>query len=264
MAQLFPDIAMGGMSAPLAARTNSIGQIMNADDPSSQDFAERRAAARQALAAIDPAMNGEAQADPFRKGWFNAVYDQAGGDAAKVPWANLAPHPLTAEWLAGQGGALAGLAALDVGCGLGDNAEALAAAGCRVCAFDLAPGAIAWARRRFPHTAVDYRAADLFELPPEWCTAFDLVHECYTLQALPAALIPRAAAAMAETLRPGGRVLVIARARDAGAQVSGPPWPLTRADLGAFVEAGLRELGVEDIAPVGDRVRQWRAIFQRA
>jgi hypothetical protein len=37
----------------------------------------------------------------------------------------------------------------------------------------------------FPQSAVDYRVADLFDAPSEWRGAFDLVHELYTLQALP-------------------------------------------------------------------------------
>ncbi len=227
------------------------------------EFAARRAAARKTLSAIDPFLNGEVSPDPFRRDWFNAVYDRADGDAACVPWADLAPHPLTAEWIAGQGGALEGLPVLDVGCGLGDNAEAFAASGCRVSAFDLAPRAIAWARERFPASAVAYRTADLFALPPEWRGAFNLVHECYTLQALPADLIPAAAAAMADALKPGGRVLVVTRARDDDAQVSGPPWPLRRADLDVFCAAGLNAVSVEDITPREKTHRHWRALFAK-
>jgi hypothetical protein len=43
---------------------------MTADTPSDPDFAARRAAAREALSAIDPFLNGERQPDPFRKDWF--------------------------------------------------------------------------------------------------------------------------------------------------------------------------------------------------
>ena len=129
------------------------------------DFAARREAARAKLDAIDPhRQEGGAEADPLRRDWFEAVYRLADGDAACVPWGDLAPHPLLADWLAGQG-SLAGLRALDVGCGLGDNAEALAAAGAKVHGLRFRGTAIGWAKRRFPQSAVDYRAEDLFALP---------------------------------------------------------------------------------------------------
>ena len=58
------------------------------------DFAARRARAREALDAIDPhKREGGVAADPHRRDWFEAVYDLAGDDPAGVPWAGLAPHP---------------------------------------------------------------------------------------------------------------------------------------------------------------------------
>ncbi len=221
-------------------------------------FDERRKAAREKLDAIDPAKT--ADGDPFRRDWFNAVYDLAEGDAAAVPWASLAPHVWLADWLAAHG-PLAGRA-VDVGCGLGDNAEALAAAGARTSAFDLSPRAIDWARRRFPQSPVEYRAADLFALPQEWRGAFDLVHECQTLQALPESLLPQAAAALASLLAPGGRLLVIARAREPDQTIAGPPWPLTRAQMEAVAVGGLKLLSLEDLAAPGE-TRYWRAAYRR-
>jgi 2-polyprenyl-3-methyl-5-hydroxy-6-metoxy-1,4-benzoquinol methylase len=228
-------------------------------DLNSDDFEARRTAARQALSAIDPHVNGEPMLDPFRQDWFKAVYATAKGDAAKVPWANLSPHPLTADWLNKQGTHLQGIKALDVGCGLGDNAEALSAAGCITSAFDLVPCAVEWARKRFPQSDVDYRAADLFALPEVWHGSFDLVHECYTLQALPAELIAPAAAAIAKTLKPGGRVLVVARSRQEETQRVDPPWPLTRDDLTAFETTGLHAVNIE----LTEERPHWRALFVR-
>ncbi|PPD43296.1 MAG: SAM-dependent methyltransferase [Methylocystis sp.] len=227
-----------------------------------EDFALRRAKAREKLDAIDPhRREGGVAADPRRRDWFEAVYELAGDDPAGVPWAGLAPHPVLAQWLEGR--SLAGLRALDVGCGLGDNAEGLAQAGAQVVAFDLVARAIEWAKRRFPQSAVDYVAADLFHPPQEWRGAFDLVHELYTLQALPESLLPDAADALASFVAPGGTLLVISRARDAGQEVAGPPWPLTRAQIEALAVDGLRLTILEDIPASETIVRHWRAAFRR-
>jgi len=237
-------------------------------DPASPEFAARRAEARKALDAIDPAKNAilrEGLADPLRRAWFEAVYARAEDDPARVPWANLAPHPLLKAWVGAQARGIAGLRTLDVGCGLGDNAEHLAAAGARVVAFDFVTEAIGWAKRRFPHSSVDYCAGDLFALPDTWRRGFDLVHECYTLQALSAELLPAALAALASVLAPGGKLLLISRARDEDDDVEGPPWPLPPS---IFVEAkrqGLTPLSIEDIAATAEVGRRhWRALLERA
>ncbi|MCB1536081.1 MAG: class I SAM-dependent methyltransferase [Rhodoblastus sp.] len=158
---------------------------------------------------------------------------------------------------------LAKLRALDVGCGLGDNAEALAAAGAEVTAFDLSENAIHWAKRRFPHTRVAYRSADLFHPPAEWLGAFDLVNECYTLQALPNRLLPEAGAALASFLKPGGQILVIARSRPNPAAPDGPPWPLARGDVEGLTAQGLTLDSLEELTQPGEPAH-WRALFGRA
>jgi SAM-dependent methyltransferase len=243
----------------------------NEQDPASPEFAARRAQARKVIDALDPAMKldgdalAEPLADPRRRDWFEAVYALAAGDPAAVPWAALAPHPLTRSFVNLQLRGLAGLRVLDVGCGLGDNAECFAAAGAEVTAFDLVAASVEWARRRFPGSPVAYRAADLFDPPKEWRGGFGLVHECYTLQALPQALLPEAFAALAGLLAPGGRLLVISRARDEHEDVQGPPWPLPPSFIAAAQRQGLALLGVEDIAATtGLRSRHWRALFSRA
>lgn len=174
--------------------------------------------------------------DTQRRGFFGDVYREAAGDAASVPWADLKPKAELVEWLTRNPGG--GRAAIDVACGLGDNAEAIAAAGWRTTAFDLAADAISWAGRRFPDSPVDYRVADVLDPPPHWRGGFDLVNECYTLQAVPPEAMPALRAAVAALVAPGGRLLVYARVRPDGSPASGPPWPLEISQARAFADMG--------------------------
>ena len=228
---------------------------MSLDDP---DFAARRLAARKRLDAIDDA----GASDPYRRAWFEQVYELAGDDPANVPWADLTPHPLLADWLAKASAPRAGARALDIGCGLGDNAAAIAAKGWHVTGFDLSRIAVAWASKRFP--ALDFVAADLFSAPPSWERAFDLVHECYTLQALPPVVRESAVITMARFVAPAGRLLAIARAREAATPAAGPPWPLSAEDIMAFVAHGLSAETVDQLPDPTDGKPHWRAVFRRA
>lgn len=234
-------------------------------DPASPEFQARRAEARKALDAIDPAMQGRPSADPLRRAWFEAVYARAENDPARVPWANLVPHPLTKSWVGLQARGITGLRVLDVGCGLGDNAECFSHAGADVTAFDLVPAAVAWAQRRFPVSKVTYCTGDLFAPPDAWRQGFDLVHECYTLQALAVELLPKALATLRSLLAPGGRLLLVARARAEDSPESGPPWPLPPSIFAEAERQGLTPLAVEDIAATAEITRRhWRALLARS
>lgn len=189
-------------------------------------------------------------------GWFERLYVASGTAGVPVPWDREAPHPLLVEWAEGRrlpGGGRA----LVVGCGLGEDAEFVAALGFATTAFDVSPTAIRAARARFPESAVEYRAADLLDPPGDWAGAFDFVLESYTVQSLPEALHAGASARVASFVAPGGTLLVIAAARDAGGAADGPPWPLTRPEIDAFASGGLEPVRVERD---DDR---WRAEFTR-
>jgi len=207
------------------------------DNPGDPTFDERRARARTRLNDLV----GSASDEPGeRLTWFEKVYELAEDDPAAVPWADLAPKPALVDWLAKNPGR--GLRAIDIACGLGDNSEAIAAAGYTTTAFDLAEGAIDWARRRFPESAVDYRVGDLFNPPADWFAGFDFVHEYYTIQALRGALRQEAFAAIERLMAPGATLFVVSRSREDGADVDGPPWPLSPEELAAFDRLGLERV----------------------
>ncbi|HTT94826.1 MAG TPA: class I SAM-dependent methyltransferase [Solirubrobacterales bacterium] len=170
---------------------------------------------------------------------FEEMYAAAGDDLASVPWANLRPFPLLVEWLDGAGAGVGGTA-LVIGSGYGDDAEELARRGFAVTGFDLSPTAMARTRERFPDSTVDYRVADLFDLPGEWSEGFDLVVEIRTLQSLPVPERKRGAAAIAATVAPGGRLWLFALGRETHAARETRPWPVTPEELGELEAAGLR------------------------
>jgi SAM-dependent methyltransferase len=121
------------------------------------------------------------------------------------------------------------------------------------------------AKQRFPATKVTYAQGDLFALPDAWHQNFDLVHECYTLQALSPALLPQALAALKSTLAPGGKLLIIARARDEARETKGPPWPLPPSIFDEAKRQGLEPVSIEDIfAAPGVTARHWRALLRGA
>jgi len=161
-----------------------------------------------------------------------------------------------------------------VGCGLGDDAEALAQQGFQVTAFDISPTAIAWCEKRFPDSQVKYQVADLFALDPAWHHKFDFVFvlmqslmgettaiasggdpqdraasprprciaECRNIQALPLKVRSTVMNAIASLVAPGGTLLVITRCRDSDTEPDGPPWPLSDTELAYFQELGLQEI----------------------
>ena len=195
-----------------------------------------------------------ARGDPT--GWFEPLYAAAEQGATTVPWADLAPYPGLVSALAGVPGRRR---ALVVGCGLGDDAEHVASLGFTTVAFDVSPTAIASARRRFPRSAVEYVTADLLS-PPGSGRAFDLVVDVFTLQVLTGGARRTAAAQLARMVAPGGRLLLIARARDEHEDPGQMPWPLTRAEIESFRRYGLAEQFTVDFLDDG-LVRRWRAWF---
>jgi ubiquinone/menaquinone biosynthesis C-methylase UbiE len=158
-----------------------------------------------------------------------------------------------------------GKRAIVPGCGLGADAEYLAGLGFAVTAFDVSPTAIRLARQRHPGSTVGYVCADLLHPPQPWLRAFDLVAEIITVQALPRPVRQQAAASVAQLTAPGGTLLVIAAIHDRRREPqSGPPWPVTRAELDAFATDGLTPQAIEVAAISSEPAqRRWRAEFHR-
>ncbi len=180
----------------------------------------------------DPARNEardlahRAIAEDDALGWFEELYARANGNPDGIPWADLGPSRHLFPWIFEQLEGVAPGEAIVIGCGLGDDAEHLAAHGWSVTAFDVSATAIDWCRERFPDSQVNYRVEDLFELPDAWAGAFDLVFEVYTLQAIPVGMRERAVACVRSLLSPGGYLALATRVRADVAPPEGPPWPL--------------------------------------
>lgn len=200
--------------------------------------------------------------DPL--GWFEDLYSRAKDDSSIIPWADFAPNPHLVDWLDAHGVTGKGKTALKVGNGLGDDAEELARRGFDTTAFDISQSAIAWCRKRFPRSPVNYLVVDLFKAPHEWEQRFDFVLESYTLQVLPPDVRMAAIRAISRFVRTGGRLLVIARGRDPGEEKGKMPWPLTRVEIKEFEKQGLREISSEDFMDREEPpVRRFRVDYER-
>jgi SAM-dependent methyltransferase len=197
-------------------------------------------------------------------GWFEPLYAAADRGEATVPWDRNAPHPVLLEWAA-RGVAGEGRPAVVVGCGAGDDAAMVAALGFATTAFDISASAIAAAQRRYPDAGITFVEADLFMLPDDWRQAFALVVESQTVQALPRTLRETAIAAVAGLVAPGGTLVVQAVASAGDLPLaSGPPWPLTRAEIDRFASHGLEPVRVtQSPGPSEPDLGHWLAEFTR-
>ncbi|MEA5628403.1 class I SAM-dependent methyltransferase [Nostoc sp. UHCC 0251] len=195
--------------------------------------------------------------------WFEVLYAEAQGDATQIPWAKLAPHPYLQDWLTNHQPLASGQKALVIGCGLGDDAEALAHQGFEVTAFDISRSAIAWCQERFPNSTVNYVVADLLAIPPQWHQAFDFVFECRNIQSLPLNVRSCVISSVTSVLAPGGTLLMITRVRDTEAEPDGPPWPLSDSELKQFENVGLQQVEKLEFLESELDVKQVRIEYQR-
>ncbi|KAB2845744.1 MAG: class I SAM-dependent methyltransferase [Hyphomicrobiaceae bacterium] len=224
---------------------------------------------------VDRRSEGKKTADRLREeftskgdanGWFDACYRAANREHSLVPWAHLEPRPKLLRWLRALPPSERHGRALDIGCGLGDNAAALANAGYRVTAFDISPAAVEWAKERFRGIPIEWHVADLLSPPDQWRRAFDLVSEGYTLQSLREPYRSAALGIIGEYVKPGGRLLIICRGRKEGDLFDPPPWPLTESEIDRIAALGLRRMSFEEFFTDGPdgSIRHFLAEYRRS
>ena len=182
-------------------------------------------------------------------GWFEPLYQEAQGDSTQVPWAQMQANPYLPDWLQKQSSPSKHSEALVLGCGLGDDAEALSDLGYQVTAFDISPTAIKWCQQRFPESPVTYEVADLFAPPNNWQSRFALVYECRNFQALPVEVRGAGITAIANCVAPEGRFLLITNYLGDSPLPAGPPWPLSDGELDLIEQQGFRCLRREQLQP---------------
>lgn len=176
-------------------------------------------------------------------GWFDSIYKNANGDHTKVFWADLEPSSYLLNYLKENPINKESKKACVIGCGVGDDAEALSQFGFEVIAFDIAPSAIELCKKRFPNTKVNYLVADLFDYPKEWFENFNLVYECNTIQVLPGEYRKKARSAMSSMLAKDGIILVSCRSRNEGEKEDDIPFPLSKSEMDEFITCDeLKEL----------------------
>jgi ubiquinone/menaquinone biosynthesis C-methylase UbiE len=150
--------------------------------------------------------------------------------AARVPYPGRpGPSPVLASYLA-AGLLQRGDRVLDLGCGTGADAIALARWGCRVTAVDRDRWALGIARRRAARAGVRVRfvEADALSLQPSLKpSSFDAVWDGLLLNNLRASEEPDYAGSVAHVVRPGGLLLlelrVTKRSYDAEATEAASP-----------------------------------------
>ncbi|HET9137351.1 MAG TPA: GrpB family protein [Candidatus Kapabacteria bacterium] len=195
-------------------------------------------------------------------GWFEKLYSGANGDASQIPWADKKPNGYLVDWLDTNNIIGYGKSAVVVGCGLGDDAEELSRRGYNVTAFDVSPSAIEWAKKRFPNSNVQYQSVDLFEFPERWKQHFDLVFECYTVQALPRSVRSQAIRSVCDLVAPAGDLLVVARGWREGQSDDGPPWAITDEELKEFSRE-LKLIVHNEFHEVEENRRRIRCLYRR-
>lgn len=170
--------------------------------------------------------------------WFDSIYTDAQGDYKAVFWADLEPNPYLLQWLENNpisSDLSKAKKAIVIGCGVGDDAEALSEYGYEVIAFDISQEAIKLCKNRYPNSKVKYLVADLFNYDKQWFQNFDLVYECNTIQVLPGKYRIQARIAISNLVNTNGHALISCRSRKKNEQEEDIPLPLDYEEINKFV-----------------------------
>lgn len=168
-------------------------------------------------------------------GWFENIYAEVNGDYKSVFWADLEPSAYLVEWLEKDIIKKHNKTACVIGCGVGDDAQALSEFGFEVTAFDISPSAIELCKNRYTDTKVNYMVADLFDYPKKWFEKFDVIYECNTIQVLPNGYRKKARAAISSLISKNGYALVSCRSRNEGEKENEIPFPLSKSEMNEFI-----------------------------
>ena len=175
--------------------------------------------------------------------WCDSIYTNAQGDYKAVFWADLEPSPYLVQWLENNKKDLKKKKAIVIGCGVGDDAQAISDYGYDVIAFDISPEAINLCKKRYPNTKVTYLVADLFDYDKKWLGNFDVVYECNTIQILPGKYRIKARKAISNLVSKNGYALVSCRSRKKNEKEDEIPLPLDYEEINKFVtEDKLKEI----------------------
>ncbi len=173
--------------------------------------------------------------------WFDDLYKKNENSHENIPWARQAVNPYLQTYLdepkATKGRALV------IGCGLGDDAYALANAGYATLAIDISQTALDMAQKRFPDANIIFKKQDIFDMPSEYFENFDFVFEAQTIQSLPREFRSKMIKAVADSVAKKGELLVVAHKKQTSND--GPPWPLTTEEIDEFKGHNLAELSFE-------------------
>jgi len=158
--------------------------------------------------------------------------------ANDLPWDSADAEPELLRRLDEIG--LSSGGAIDLGCGTGANAVALAARGLAVTACDIAPKAIEMAKQRAEEAGIDgidFHVADILEALPVGPDSIDLAFDRGCFHSVTPEMRPTFVDRVADALKPGGWWLTLAGNRDDDPKFDRPgPPQLTAAALAAAVE----------------------------